>query len=65
MKQLKCNIDKTDRINRSIIGAAIIVAALLGAGKTFYFILGLILVLEGVIGWCSIPYFIRKIKTLI
>jgi hypothetical protein len=55
-----CNIDKTDRINRAIIGAALCIAALAGAGKLFFIILGLILVIEGIVGWCSIPYFIQK-----
>lgn len=57
-----CNIDKTDRVNRVIIGAGLCIAALAGAGKLFYITLGLILVIEGAIGWCSIPYFIRKFK---
>lgn len=58
----QCNIDKTDRINRSIIGAAIFLAALLDMSKLFFMILGVALVIEGVIGWCSIPYIISKIK---
>ncbi|MDI9818974.1 MULTISPECIES: DUF2892 domain-containing protein [unclassified Legionella] len=60
-----CNIDRTDRINRLIIGAGLCIAALVGAGKFFYITLGLILVIEGLIGWCSIPYFITKIKNLL
>jgi len=58
----QCNIDKTDRINRSIIGTAIFLAALFGMSKLFFMILGAVLVIEGVIGWCSIPYLISKIK---
>ncbi|MCH9756202.1 MAG: DUF2892 domain-containing protein [Gammaproteobacteria bacterium] len=57
-----CNINKTDRINRSIIGAAILIAAFLGMSKLFFIILGLILIIEGAIGWCSIPYFIHRLK---
>lgn len=57
-----CNIDKTDRINRSIIGAALILATLFGASKTFFILLGAVLVIEGIIGWCSIPYIISKFK---
>lgn len=57
-----CNIDKTDRINRTIIGAALCIAVLIGMGKFFFLILGLVLIIEGVIGWCSIPYLISKIK---
>ena len=57
-----CNIDKTDRINRTIIGAILFPDALIGMGKTFFMIVGLILVIEGLIGWCSIPYVLAKIK---
>ncbi len=57
-----CNIDKTDRINRAIIGAILFFAALLGMSKSFFMIVGVVLVLEGWIGWCSIPYLLSKIK---
>lgn len=62
MFSVHCNIDKTDRINRTIIGAALCIAVLIGMGKYFFLLLGLVLMIEGVIGWCSIPYLIRKIK---
>lgn len=62
MFSMHCNIDKTDRINRTVIGLAICLAVLLGMGKLFFMILGLVLVIEGIIGWCSIPYLISKIK---
>jgi len=58
----QCNIDKSDRINRSIIGAGILIAALIGASKLFFITLGLVLMVEGIIGWCSIPYLISKLK---
>ncbi|MCC5791699.1 MAG: DUF2892 domain-containing protein [Legionellaceae bacterium] len=57
-----CNIDKTDRINRIVIGALLCIAALIGMGKIFFMVVGLVLVVEGVIGWCSIPYLRDKIK---
>jgi hypothetical protein len=57
-----CNIDKTDRINRIVIGLALCIAVLLGVGKLFFIVLGLVLIIEGIIGWCSIPYLISKIK---
>lgn len=57
-----CNIDKTDRINRVVIGLLLCIAALVGMGKLFFLILGLVLVVEGLIGWCSIPYLMGKIK---
>ena len=58
----KCNIDKTDRINRAVIGALIFLAALIGMSKVFFMLLGIILMVEGLIGWCSIPYLIDKIR---
>jgi disulfide bond formation protein DsbB len=57
-----CNIDKTDRINRAVIGFALVIAALIGMSKLFFIILGLVLIIEGMIGWCSIPYLISKMK---
>lgn len=62
MFSVRCNIDKTDRINRMVIGLAICIAVLIGMGKLFFMILGLVLVIEGMVGWCSIPYFFNKIK---
>jgi len=59
---LHCNIDKTDRTNRMVIGALLCLATLLGAGRSFFMIVGLVLVIEGWIGWCSIPYLISKFK---
>jgi hypothetical protein len=60
----QCNIDKTDRINRTVIGLALCFAVLIGMSKLFFLILGIVLVIEGVIGWCSIPYIIKKVKGL-
>lgn len=60
----QCNIDKTDRINRSIFGVILILAALFNMSQTFYIILGLVLIVEGVIGWCSIPYLMDRLKGL-
>ena len=57
-----CNIDNTDRINRTVIGAVLFLAALIGMSKVFFMVVGLVLVIEGWIGWCSIPYLMSKIK---
>lgn len=58
----QCNIDKTDRINRAVIGAILFFTALIGMGKVFFMVVGLVLIVEGLCGWCSIPYLISKIK---
>ncbi len=59
---MKCNIDKTDRINRIVIGVILIFAALIELGKAFFIIAGVILIIEGIVGWCSIPGFVEKFK---
>ncbi len=60
----QCNIDKTDRVNRVVIGLLIFVAALIGMGQLFFMVVGIVLVVEGWIGWCSIPYLLSKFKRL-
>ncbi len=62
---VKCNIDKTDRINRAVIGFAICLGVLFGLGKFFFLILGVVLVVEGIIGWCSIPILVNKIRNFL
>ena len=58
----QCNIDKTDRVNRVVIGFVLFLAALIGMSKVFFMVVGLVLMVEGMIGWCSIPYLISKFK---
>ena len=55
-----CNIDQTDRINRAVIGVILVVASLAGASWLFFMLVGLIMIIQGFIGWCSLPYFISK-----
>ena len=62
MISVRCNIDKTDRINRAVIGLLLCFAVLIGMGKLFFIILGFVLIIEGIIGWCSIPYLISTLK---
>ena len=64
MFNITCNIDKSDRINRSAIGVLLILAALVGFGKIFMMLLGVILIAEGVIGWCGIPLAMERLKQL-
>jgi hypothetical protein len=59
----QCNIDKTDRINRAVFGVILILAALFGMGKIFFIITGLVLIIEGLIGWCYSPVLMQKIRT--
>ena len=62
MFKTQCNIDKTDRINRVVIGVFLLIVTLVGASKLFYILLAVILIVEGVIGWCSIPYLLHEFR---
>lgn len=59
-----CNIDTNDRINRTVIGVFLLLATLIGVGRWFYIGVSLILIVEGLIGWCSIPILWQKIKKI-
>ncbi len=58
---LKCNIDTKDRINRAVLGGILLFAALLHAGRFVMIIIGLVLLIEGAIGWCGIPILVEKL----
>lgn len=60
----QCNIDQNDRVNRGIIGLIIFLAALLGFGQLFFMLVGIAMMAQAYIGWCSIPYIIDQVKFL-
>lgn len=62
MFNLPCNIEGNERVARIIIGAILFIAALLGLGRIFLFLVGIILIVEGIIGWCGIPILSDKFK---
>jgi hypothetical protein len=57
-----CNLDKSERMNRIVIGIFLFLAALIGFGKVFFMIFGVVMVIQGVIGWCGIPIVLEKLK---
>lgn len=57
-----CNIDKTDRINRIVFGIILCIAALLHAAWYIYILIGIVLIVEGIIGWCGVPILMKKLK---
>ncbi len=54
MLPVTCNIDNNDRINRTVIGIILCLGVLIGMGAMFYFLVGVILIAEGALGWCGI-----------
>lgn len=65
MFNVSCNIDKSDRTNRIVFGVLLLLGALLGFGRGFMFLIGLVLLVEGIIGWCGIPLAMAKINELL
>lgn len=62
MFNLPCNIESNERVTRLIIGAVLILGALIGLGRIFLFLVGIILIAEAVIGFCGIPMLSEKFK---
>lgn len=59
---LECNIEKSDRTNRIVIGAILIIGAILGFGRFAVILVGILLIVEGYLGWCGIPILLGKFK---
>lgn len=57
-----CNLEKSERMNRIVIGIILFLAALVGFGKVFFMLVGIVMVIQGVIGWCGIPIILEKLK---
>ncbi len=59
---LECNIEKSDRTNRLVIGAILILGAIFGFGRFWAVLMGIVLMVEGYLGWCGIPVLLAKFK---
>lgn len=59
---MKCNVGKTDRIIRAILGAAIIAGGIYF--KSWWGLIGIVLILTASIGWCLLylPFGISTCK---
>jgi hypothetical protein len=62
MFNLPCNIEGNERVTRVVIGAVLLIAALLGLGRGFLFLVGVVLIAEAFIGFCGIPMLAEKFK---
>jgi Protein of unknown function (DUF2892) len=62
MFNVTSNINANERITRLIIGVILLAGLLLGLTKFFSFLLGVILIVEAIIGWCGIPILSEKLK---
>lgn len=57
-----CNIGNNERIARILIGVILFIGAVVGLGRGFLFLMGILLLVEGFIGWCVTPILVEKFK---
>lgn len=62
MFNVASNLESNERLSRLVIGIVLLIGVLLGLGKLFAFLVGVILVIEAIIGWCGIPILAEKFK---
>lgn len=62
MLNLPNNIDTNDRVSRALIGAALLLAGLIGLGRIFLILAGIVLIAEAVLGSSWTPIVDEKIK---
>jgi hypothetical protein len=62
MLNVASNIQSNERLSRLVIGIVLLIGVLLGLGKIFAFLVGVILIIEAIIGWCGIPILAEKFK---
>ena len=62
MFNVASNLESNERLSRLVIGIVLLIGVLLGLGKLFAFLVGVILIIEDIIGWCGIPILAEKFK---
>jgi hypothetical protein len=62
MFNVASNLEFNERLSRLVIGIILLIGVLLGLGKLFAFLVGVILIIEAIIGWCGIPILAEKFK---
>lgn len=62
MLNLPSNIDSNERVTRAVIGAVLLLAGLIGLGRIFLMLAGIVFLVEAFIGWCWIPMLNEKFK---
>jgi len=55
-----CNLSRDERIGRGVIGGVLLLGALIGFGRGFAGLVGIIMIAQGVAGWCGIPGLIKQ-----
>lgn len=62
LNNLACNIEPNERVTRIVIGAVLLILELIGLGRFLVPLIAIVLILEGVFGWCGIPILAEKFK---
>ena len=62
MFNVASNLESNERFSRLVIGVILLIGVLLGLGKLFAVLVGVILIIEAIIGWCGIPILAERFK---
>ena len=62
MFNVASNLESNERFSRLVIGVILLICVFLGLGKLFAFLVGVILIIEAIIGWCGIPILAERFK---
>ncbi len=57
-----CNISKKDRWTRVLFGIFLLIVVLVPLNKNWLIIIPLIMIVEGIVGWCGIAVLVDKFK---
>ena len=57
-----CNVSKKDRIYRGVLGLTLIFASIFYTGTNFYLVLGTVITLTGIFGYCGLYKILTKLK---
>lgn len=63
MFKISCNLEKPERRHRIVIGSILVLGGIFGLGRSFLILAGLIILIEGIIGWCGLPILFNKYFT--
>ena len=61
-KFMMSNMDQNERMNFSVFGAIVLIGGLLNFHMYLWLVLGVFMVVQGVMGWCCVPWIKDYIK---
>jgi hypothetical protein len=62
MMSLEPNIEKMQKVELIAWGILLLIGAVFGLGKGFLFLIGVVLVVQGVLNWSVVPFLLTKLN---